>query len=154
MLTGLFALAILIAVLFPETPAGRWLHLHLVELPLSAVAKVSRSDVILVLIVLTMGQGLLLVGSADLALLYAVDLSLWCDALIAVSAVAASTAVKGSWAALKTRTARICGSRERRRPARSRSRRSRAAAAPANDRGDGDDARRPIPAVPTLRIAA
>lgn len=103
MLIGLFALAILIAKLFPATPAGRATHRYLVELPLELAARVERRHVILVAILLIGGQALILAAPIDLAIIYALDLSLYVDAAIAVSAAAAVARVKGAWSAFKSR---------------------------------------------------
>ncbi|MFN3388882.1 MAG: hypothetical protein ACK40O_08100 [Allosphingosinicella sp.] len=112
MLAGLLGLALLAMTLFPETPLARTLHLYLVELPLRMAGRVERSHIILLVFLLVAGQGLVLIGSAELALAYAVDLSLYADAVLATTLAAAAARVRTVWWTCRSTAARI-----RRRPA-------------------------------------
>jgi hypothetical protein len=142
MLAGLLALATLIMTLFPRTALARWLHRHLVELPVARATRVGRADILLLLILIVGGQALVMAGSLDLAFLYAADLSLYLDAAIAVSAVAAAASLRSRWSSVRAvlplmRSRRPTRLRPQGRP---RRRRSRALPAP---RGRNDDESHP-----------
>lgn len=107
MVAGSLLMAMLIAKLFPDTPIGRLLHLYLVELPLQLGSKIERKHVILALILLVGGQAFILAAPLDLALIYAVDLALYIDALAAVSAAAALGWAKSAWAGLKAKVQQL-----------------------------------------------
>jgi type IV secretory pathway VirB6-like protein len=132
MLAGLLALLILVMKLFHETAAARWLHRCLVEVPLARASRIRRSDILFILVLLAAGQSLALLGSVDLAMLYAVDLSLYLDAAIAVSAAAAAASLRARWTSVKA-LLRAPLRRKTRRPARPRSRRSRPLPRTGND---------------------
>ena len=91
MVAIVLALAVLVAWSFPETDAGRWLHKHLVELPLEMGAKLERRHVLFVLVLLLCGQTLLMTLPLDFALVYAADVALYLDitATLAVASVVA-----------------------------------------------------------------
>ena len=111
MLIGFFALAMVIMKLFPETPLAQRLMLYLVALPIEAARKLERKHLILLAILLFAGQSFALIGSAELALAYAVDMSLYYDALITVSTAAAATRLKAAGLAVRMRWRRLCGGR-------------------------------------------
>lgn len=130
MFAGLLALAMLIMKAFPETPTARALMLYLVELPLRMAGQIERKHIILLAIILFAGQSLALIGSAELALAYAVDLSIYYDAVIATSLAAASARLKSAWLFVKTRFIRLTGPLTRaRRPRRPKTGDSRRRAA-------------------------
>ncbi|MDQ3144554.1 MAG: hypothetical protein M3Q57_06705 [Pseudomonadota bacterium] len=106
MLAGLFAIAILIARLFPTTPTGRWLHLTLVEIPVDWLSRVERKHVIFLLIMLLAGPSLALALPVELALLYAFDLSVYLDVVVAVGTLGAASRAKLVWARFETAVAR------------------------------------------------
>ena|SRR5688572_23126751 len=134
MLAGLLGLVVLFVRLFPETPFAKWLHLHFVELPLRLAQRIERRHLILLIILICSGQTLALMGSVELGLAYAADLSLYYDAAITASLAAVAAYVKNVWASLTRTLSRWFAPMVR---ARSRSRRKRAVAerrrAPAND---------------------
>lgn len=138
MLTGLLAFALVVMKLYPSTPFARSLHRWLVEWPIEAVGRMERRHLILLAILMFCGPSLAAVGAADAVLLYAVDLSLYADAVLMTSLAAAGLSLRRGWAAF---VHRLVGTR--RGLPRQRSRRvrapSRGVAAAAND----DD---PVPA--------
>jgi hypothetical protein len=107
MATGLFALAILIARLFPATPTGRWLHLHLVELPLRYASAVETKHLVFVLIGLFAWQAFAVAAPLDLALVAAWDLAIYVDAVACVSAAALIARGKAALTVMKARLTRI-----------------------------------------------
>lgn len=133
MFAGLFVVAMIVMTRFPATPAARWLHLHLVELPLQFASRLKRRDVLMVIILLTAGQSLLMAAPIDIALLYAADLSLYADVMLTAWTLQAAGTVKAGWTSLKARLTR--------RSARPRSARTRPPRLPANEAAsdDGDD---------------
>ena len=138
-------LALLAGVLFlmwlqPELPLSRALHRILVELPIMWSAKLERHHLIcLVILCALMFSSALsgaILGSAELAFAYALDVSLYVDALIATSAVAATTNLKAAARALRSRLRRVLPAIAPDRRAKARSKRSKARRArkvPAND---------------------
>jgi hypothetical protein len=140
----LLAGAMLIAKLFPETQAGRWLHRHLVELPLRTVEKLERRHLFYIAVLLVAGQGLALVGTADLAMVAAWDASLYLDIMAAAWTVAAVTRWKTAWAFLRSTAQRLVGREPPavRAPEQSRAPRVRVPSVPANDDAAGDTRRR------------
>ena len=101
MIAGILALAMLIIKLFPETPTARVLMLYLVELPMRAAQKLERRHIILLAVVICAGQSLVLLGSAELALAYALDMSAYYDLLIVAWTAAAATRAKAAWIAVR-----------------------------------------------------
>jgi hypothetical protein len=101
MLSGLLGLTILVMTLFPETALGQSLHRYLVEIPLQIADRIERKHVLLVLIMLCSFQTFAMLPTAELAMAYAVDLSLYADAVVATSLAAFSGRLKGALAALK-----------------------------------------------------
>jgi hypothetical protein len=99
MITGLLALSLLVMKLYPETPFAQLLHLWLVERPLKAAARLERKHLILVAIILFSGPSLAAFGSAEIAMLYAVDLSLYVDAVVVTSLSAFAASLKSGWGA-------------------------------------------------------
>jgi hypothetical protein len=100
------------------------LHQMLVEAPLLALARMSRRHVIFGLILLAMlfaaSEFIMLLGTADVAMVLAWDVSIYVDALVAAWAFATVTRSKAAWQALASvlarplRTARQRASRRRR----------------------------------------
>jgi hypothetical protein len=97
MLTAFLAFAILVMRLFPETPFARSLHRMLVESPLAFSKRIERRHIILIVILLLLGETLILVGSAEIAIAYAIDLSLYADAMIGVTMAASAVRLKSAW---------------------------------------------------------
>jgi hypothetical protein len=93
-------LATFVMHVFPETPLARSLHRWLVEVPLTVTARLKRRHILMIVILLCCGQTLAMIGSADLALAYAIDLSIYADAAIALSLAALVGRVRSAgWAA-------------------------------------------------------
>jgi hypothetical protein len=105
MIWGSLLLAMLVMKAWPETRAARWLHVILVEQPISAAERFERRHLILLVVGLVMLQAVAMIGSAELATLMAIDISTYVDAMITVWTVAALTRVRGGWAALRARIA-------------------------------------------------
>jgi hypothetical protein len=106
MLTGLLALALIVMKSFPSTPLGRSLHLWLVEAPIEAAGVIERKHLILIAILFFCGPSLAAFGSAEVAMLYAVDLSLYVEAVLVTSVSAAGLSLKTNWATLSRNAAR------------------------------------------------
>lgn len=109
MLAGILGLVILFIKLFPKTPFGRLLHYGFVELPLSLAYRLERKHIILIVVILCAGQSLALLGSAELAMAYAVDMSIYADAVLATTIASAVTRLKGPWWAFKDGLVRLVG---------------------------------------------
>ena len=107
MLAGLLALAIAVIRLFPETPLGCSLHHTLVELPIRLAHRIESKDIILVVIILCTGQTLALAGSIDLAMAYAVNMSIYADAALAASLAAVAARLKTAWQAIGAKLGRL-----------------------------------------------
>ena len=134
MLTGFLAFAIAVMRLFPETPFARALHHWLVEAPLAFARRIERRHLILLVLLLCMGQTLALLGSAELAMAYAIDLSLYADAVIMTTFAAYTARFKAAWRSVRDASLRLV---PRRTGQRRRAPRSKAAArrtpSPSND---------------------
>jgi hypothetical protein len=91
--------AMLVMTLFPETAAARTLKRLLVDLPAQRLASLDRRQVIFGLVVIAMflvaQDMVVLLGSVDLAMVYAWDLSLYVDAVLAATALVASSRTSG-----------------------------------------------------------
>jgi hypothetical protein len=131
MITGLLALSMLAMKLYPGTPLAQSLHLWLVERPLQWADRIERKHLILVAVILFSGPSLAALGSAEIAMLYAVDLSLYVDAVLVTSLSAFVAAVKSRWSSLVRRVG--CTVRRGRLGKRSRRLRVRKVSAPSND---------------------
>jgi hypothetical protein len=146
--TTLLALATLVMRLFPQTPAARWLHLHLVELPLALTARLERKHILFLIVGVAAAQPLMMMGAADLAMIAAWDMALYVDVAVAAYAAAALARTRGAIHQLRSRATSWLRGRPvtRARPrAPSAPRRPEQAAKPSND----DE--RPAP---PLRLAA
>lgn len=137
MLAGLLAVAMLIMKLFPRTPTADALTLYLVELPIRTAQRLERKHLILVAILLCAGQSLALIGSAELALAYAVDMSIYYDLLIAAWTAAALGRLKEARLAFRMRRPRRLRARPLTRArAPKRSKTETTCGQPANDEDD------------------
>ena len=101
MFVGMLFGIVLAMKIFPETPIARAMHRAFVERPLEKLSAMDRRHLIFAVIALAMlSTGLemvMLLGSTDLLMLMAWDVSLYVDAVIAVWTVAAVTRLKGAW---------------------------------------------------------
>ena len=135
-LTGLLAVAMLIMRFFPRTSAARWLHLHLVELPMALAAKLERKQFILLLVCIAAAPSLAMFP-AEIGLLFAGDLATYVDVMLVAYAAAALSRSRGLAMAMRARLTRR-PARKPQTPARARrSPRPRRADKPAN--GGQDD---------------
>jgi hypothetical protein len=138
MFAGLLLLMILTMTLFPEVPAARLLHRALVEAPLRALAAMSRRHLIygavLVAMLFAGAELIVMLGSTDLVMLMAWDVSLYVDAAIAAWTIATVARGKAAWQML---AARLIGRRGAPRPRAPRRRRdgSKTAANDADEDG-------------------
>ena len=98
MFTGLVVLTLAIMKAFPSTPLARLLHHWLVEWPIEVAARMERRHLILIGIILLCGPSLAALGSAELGMLYAVDLSLYAEAALMTSLSAVAVSLKRWWA--------------------------------------------------------
>jgi hypothetical protein len=139
MFAGLLLMLTLVMRLFPETPFVQILHNYLVLAPLRMLATAQRHHVILlfVLLALTLApEAMALMGSTDVFMTFAWDLSLYLDALAVTYALAAYSHIKAAGHVLRRSLPRI-GLRKT--IARQRARRVRPVRRPANN--DDDDGR-------------
>jgi hypothetical protein len=145
MLAGFLGLAILVLRLWPETPFARVLHRGLVEAPLALAERLERQHLILVVVVLLCGgQAMALLGP-EVAMIYAADVSLYAEAVIAASVATAVARMRFVWhkfTGLRARELRLGQSRPRAR----RSRVKRALAGKAFNDGDPERAWRALAA--------
>jgi hypothetical protein len=101
MVAGIVLLVITAMRLFPAIPLSRALHRALVEAPLQRLGAMSRRHLIygalLAGMMLAGAEIVLLLGSADMAMLMAWDVSLYVDALIATWTLSALVRGKSAW---------------------------------------------------------
>ena len=140
MFAGFVLLVIAMMKLFPELPTSRTLHRALVEAPLDRLAKMGRRHLIYAAVLVGMmfagAEMVMLLGSADLMMLMAWDVSLYVDALIATWTLSAVMRGKAAW-----RTLAAPFFRPLRRAPRSRRRIVRKPAANDSEEGPGAYAR-------------
>ncbi len=126
MFAGLLLLAIVTMKLFPRVPVSRNLHHMLAEAPLAALARMSRRHLLFGVILVGMmlfvsAELIMMLGSADVVMVMAWDVSLYVDAVIAAWTLAAVSRSKAAWqafAAIATAPFRAARRRApRRRPA-------------------------------------
>ena len=79
---GFLIFAAILIRLFPRTPIGILMHRCLVELPAKVIEKTERKHIIFLIFGLLMIQGFASVVSIDLAILAALDASLYILSLI------------------------------------------------------------------------
>jgi len=115
---AILIVTMLVMKLAPHSPAGRWLNHVLVELPLRLFGKMQRHHLIfLVVIVMLAMVGTELIfalGSVDVAVLYALDVSLYVDGLLMTVAVASLVRTRSAAATLRA-SATVLVARLRRR---------------------------------------
>jgi hypothetical protein len=131
MAAGIALMVVLFMRLAPGSAAAQALHRWLVERPLELCARAKRRHLILAAILLVAGQSLVLAGSADLALLYAIDLSLYFDVVLTAWTLHAAGGLRAASTACKAVL-----SRPNRRGARAR--RVRRVRPTSNDNEGGD----------------
>lgn len=136
---ALFVVAMLVMKLTPHSPLGRWLNLHLVELPLRNF-DYRRVLWLALLVVLAFGMSdlLPLLGGTDFLAVYAWDLTVYFDATLVAYALVAVARSRAAlrWMGLRARPL----VRQVRRP---RARRVRSARPQDRSANDDDDPRAP-----------
>lgn len=143
MIIGLLIGAMLMMWMFPGLPLTRSLHEHLVEIPVRSMSRLKRHHllyaVILTLLMFSFREVVVIFGSAEVVMAYAFDLALYVDAMIAMSAAAAASYVRGAAQTLRRRLiAPIASVVPLRRP-RARARRSETANAHSQPANEDDD---------------
>ena len=93
------ALALIAAIrLFPESSLGHFLHFHLVERPTATVSKLKRHHLLFLIIAVTTlfaaSELIAILGSTDVALSIAWDMSLYIDAVAVTAMVAAARQIR------------------------------------------------------------
>lgn len=136
MLAGILGLVILIIRLFPGTSMARSLHRAFVEWPLEMTHRLERRHLILLAIIVCTGHLALALGSAELVLAYAVDLSIYADAALATYFATAVSRVRTAISAFRVGVVRILHGARRIRP---RSRRKATTAVHRSDPANDDD---------------
>jgi len=149
-LTGCLLFLLLIMLLLPASEAGQLLHLQLVERPLAWLAGCERHHLIYALIIgsiLVGGGELMFLAGPELVTMWAMNLSIYFDAVIVTYALSALVAARGlkSWAGQKV--IRIV------RP-NARARRTRRSSGEKPDKASNDDASNDDDARPRRKIAA
>ncbi|MFT3726594.1 MAG: hypothetical protein QM759_02065 [Terricaulis sp.] len=108
MITGLFALCVLVMRCFPETALARWLNANLVERPLAWLSRLRRRDVILLFVMIALllvaNDVIMLFGAGEL-LAIGVNLSVYFDAVLVATAVTIAATVATAWRAMRARLA-------------------------------------------------
>ncbi len=107
MVAGILGLVILIAKLFPETPAGAWLHRHLVDHPLEMISKVELKHIIFLLVGVFFIQSFAMIAPMDFAIVAAWDFTIYIEAVIATSTLSIVTRSRVAWSAFKTKIAHL-----------------------------------------------
>ena len=108
----------------PRLPVSRLLHRLTVEMPLHRLAVLDRRHAIFALILLAMlfvgSEMIMMLGSADIAMLLAWDVSIFVDALVAAWTLAAVSRSRTAWQMLAGIAARPLRGARRRAPRRRR----------------------------------
>lgn len=137
MVAGFVLLVLLMMKALPELPASRTLHRLLVEEPLARLGKLGRRHLIFAAVLIGLSftgtELLLLFGSADFLMIYAWDVSLFVDALLATWTLSTVARGKAFWQMLAARLPRLARPRARRR----RPAAARKAANDSDDEGRG-----------------
>lgn len=138
MFAGLLFGIVMTMWLFPELPIARAMHRAFVADPLALAARMTRTHLIFAFVALAMtfsfAELIMLLGSSDIIMLTAWDVSLYVDAVIATWTIAAAARVKSFWRIMMA--AIVAPFRRLARPRVSR-RRTAEARKPAND-GDSE----------------
>ena len=107
MLIGSLTFLLAVMLLFPRTPLACLLHEQLVERPLEWLQTVRRHHLIfvigLVALSLFAGEMIMLMGSFDLAVMLAWDVSLYVDALLATYTLATLVRSRSAYRMLRMR---------------------------------------------------
>ncbi|MFM5907028.1 MAG: hypothetical protein ACKOPO_05515, partial [Novosphingobium sp.] len=101
LVTAMLFTVMLLVKLCPLTPMSRWINTAIVAPACKWLIHRSRRDIINVFvlcgILLFAGEVVMMLGSADLVFAYALDLSLYIDAIITVSVIGAASQLRNGW---------------------------------------------------------
>jgi len=127
----------------PDTRMARSLHAHLVEMPMARISRMSRTDllyVVIVAVLFTAGLDVVAILGPDFALVYAADLALYVDFLMVAVLVAATTRLKVTAQSIQAIALQLWrrASRSARAKARQRETRTRTVANRADNDSDSD----------------
>ena len=130
----------------PDTRMARSLQTHLVEMPIARISRMSRTDllyVVIVAVLFTAGLDLVAILGPDFALVYAADLALYVDFLMVAVLVAATTRLKITAQSIQAVALQLWrrASRSARAKARQRESRTRTIAKRADNDSDRDSDR-------------
>jgi hypothetical protein len=103
MLAGFVILLVAMIKFFPDTPTGRGLHRLFVEIPIEQCAKFERRHLIFLVLFVLMAESLMVIGAADLATAYLLDLSTYFDVLTVAAVLKAVTPIKSGVTKMNTR---------------------------------------------------
>jgi hypothetical protein len=128
MLAGLLICTTLLMRFAPQSQVSRMLNRRLVEQPLQMLANMRRHHLIFMLLAVAFliagAEVIFALGSVDFTLVYALDLSLYIDGLLATLAIASLARTRSGATALRLRAAsfgvrlrRVFGRRRVRNPA-------------------------------------
>jgi hypothetical protein len=132
---GFLIFAAILIRFFPKTRSAALMHRCLVELPAKVIEKTERKHIIFLIFGLLMIQGFASVVSIDLAILAALDASLYIDIMISVGVTAAVTRTKSAWVYVKCKIHNLLPRRIRlsSRASKTKPRRSAAGRSASND---------------------
>lgn len=100
---GFLIFAAFLIRFFPKTRSAALMRRYLVELPAKVIEKTERKHIIFLIFGLLMIQGFASVVSIDLAILAALDASLYIDIMISVGVTAAVTRTKSAWICINSK---------------------------------------------------
>lgn len=132
MLWGLLLMTALIMKCWPETRFARDLHRTIIEQPLAFVSQIRRAHLVFLVVGFGVIYSFAMAGMPHLGVAAAMDVSLYVDALITASTVAALNRSRAAWTVMFARMPRL-----RRSAPRPRARRPARTAAVNDDDGHG-----------------
>ena len=100
---GFLIFAAILIRFFPRTPIGIFMYRYLVELPAKVIEKTERKHIIFLIFGLLMIQGFASVVSIDLAILAALDASLYIDVMITAGITSTVVRTKSAWVYAKSK---------------------------------------------------
>ena len=104
MITIVFALVVIIMMLFPKTPFAQWLYFHIVINPINVIQSLERKHFIYLFVGLFFVQSYAAVMPLEIATALAWEASIYFDAMITVWTASALARSKASWAAMKEKS--------------------------------------------------
>lgn len=104
MVTVVFALVVIIMMLFPKTPFAQWLYFHIVINPINVIQSLERKHFIYLFVCLFFVQSYAAVMPLEIVTVLAWDASIYFEAMITVWTASALTRSKASWVAMKEKS--------------------------------------------------